>query len=135
MPAVARILSRFDRPALESFLAVALDLLDVLDAPGDPDEPAFAVPCSDGQPGDPCDTELAGDDADISWPEWQTRGRRKLTAGGYEMPGASSLAANEDAEDDDPDHGLDEGEPDFARYRGEGPGCPISDPGEADDGL
>lgn len=35
MPAVVRILSRFDRPKLEGFIAVAIGLLDVLD--GDPD--------------------------------------------------------------------------------------------------
>ena len=35
MPAVARILSRFDRPKLEGFITVAIGLLDVLD--GDPD--------------------------------------------------------------------------------------------------
>lgn len=34
--AVSRVLSRFDRPALEGFIAVALDLLDLAD--GDPDE-------------------------------------------------------------------------------------------------
>lgn len=38
MPAVARILARFDRPRLEGFIAVAIGLLDVLD--GDPDEEA-----------------------------------------------------------------------------------------------
>lgn len=35
MPAVARILSRYDRAKLEAFVSVAIDLLDVLD--GDPD--------------------------------------------------------------------------------------------------
>lgn len=35
MPAVARILSRFDRQQLEGFIAVAIDLADALD--GDPD--------------------------------------------------------------------------------------------------
>lgn len=35
MPAVARILSQFDRPKLEGFITVAIGLLDVLD--GDPD--------------------------------------------------------------------------------------------------
>ena len=36
MPAVARVLSRFDRAQLESFIAVAIDLADTLD--GDPDQ-------------------------------------------------------------------------------------------------
>lgn len=35
MPAVARILARYDRPKLEAFISVAIDLLDVL--AGDPD--------------------------------------------------------------------------------------------------
>lgn len=35
MPAVARILARYDRPSLEGFISVAIGLLDVLD--GDPD--------------------------------------------------------------------------------------------------
>ena len=35
MPAVARILSRYDRQKLEAFLAIAIDLLDTMD--GDTD--------------------------------------------------------------------------------------------------
>lgn len=35
MPAVARILARYDRNALAAFISVAIDLLDALD--GDPD--------------------------------------------------------------------------------------------------
>lgn len=35
MPAVARILARYDRPKLAAFIAVAIDLLDTLG--GDPD--------------------------------------------------------------------------------------------------
>ncbi len=49
MPAVARILSRYDRPKVEAFIAVALDLLDLLD--GDDD------------------VELNGDEADRSGAE------------------------------------------------------------------
>ena len=49
MPAVARILSRYDRPKMEACIAVALDLLDVLD--GD------------------ADAELNGDEADGSGAE------------------------------------------------------------------
>jgi hypothetical protein len=41
MPAVARILSQFDRPKLEGFITVAIGLLDVMD--GDPEaEPSFS---------------------------------------------------------------------------------------------
>ncbi|SCW36799.1 hypothetical protein SAMN02927924_00229 [Sphingobium faniae] len=35
MPAVARILSRYDRERLEGFVAIAIDLMDLMD--GDPD--------------------------------------------------------------------------------------------------
>jgi hypothetical protein len=31
MPAVARILARYDRPKIEAFLAIAIDLLDTMD--------------------------------------------------------------------------------------------------------
>lgn len=37
-PAVMRVLGRFDRQALASFITVAIDLLDIVD--GDPDEEA-----------------------------------------------------------------------------------------------
>jgi hypothetical protein len=68
MPAVARILARYDRDKLEAFIAVAIDLIDTLDQPHDPDAPDFR-PCSDGLPGDPDETERAGDEKDMSWPE------------------------------------------------------------------
>jgi len=35
LPAILRILTRYDRPKMEGFIAVAIDLLDMLD--GDPD--------------------------------------------------------------------------------------------------
>jgi hypothetical protein len=79
MPAVARILSQFDRPKLEGFITVALGLLDVLD--GDPDTE------------DNGDAEAVGDEEDIAWPEWHTRGRHK------DLPPRS--LPHEDAEDDD----------------------------------
>ena len=54
MPAVARILARYDRDKLEAFTAVAIDLIDTLDGPEDTedDDPA----------------EMAGDERDLSWP-------------------------------------------------------------------
>lgn len=78
MPAVARILARYDRASLESFLSVAIDLLDTMD--GDPDfeeddppedsdvdrcpahddDPAFWA--SDNEPGDPDDREDSDQD-------------------------------------------------------------------------
>ena len=38
MPAVARILARFERDQLAGFIAVALDLLDTLDGPEDAED-------------------------------------------------------------------------------------------------
>lgn len=42
MPAVARILSRFDHDQLAGFIAVAIDLADALDGPADPDSADFS---------------------------------------------------------------------------------------------
>lgn len=39
MPAVARILSRYDRDKLAAFVSVAIDLLDVLDGDAEPEYP------------------------------------------------------------------------------------------------
>ena len=56
--------------------------------------------------GDP-DNEPTGDEADSSWTEFHTRGRHKQAGGGFEMePGF----AHEDAEDDDPDTGVEDGQ-------------------------
>ena len=133
IPAVARILARYDRPAIEAFIAIAIDLADTLDAPDDPDEPNFASR-SDGLPGDPGDHERAGDDDDTGWPEWHARRSRKLAGGICEMEQdrlwMSPCGVPEDAEDDDQDCGHDEGEPDYRKRRnrpGDGPGCSISD--------
>jgi hypothetical protein len=68
MTAVARILARYDRDKLEAFISVAIDLMDTLDGPHDPDAPDYRR-CSDGQPGDPDEAEHAGDEADMSWPD------------------------------------------------------------------
>ena len=51
MPAVARILARYDRAKLEAFLSVAIDLLDTLD--GEPD-----IECDDP----PEDSDVSEDD-------------------------------------------------------------------------
>lgn len=55
MPAVARILARYDRPRLAAFIAVAIDLLDAID--GDADLEATG------------DDELAGDESDGNFSE------------------------------------------------------------------
>ena len=81
MPAVARILARFERNQLAGFIAVALDLLNTLD--GDPDAE------------DNADREATdGDDRDQAWLEWTSmRGPQKR--------GPSVLCGQEDDEDDD----------------------------------
>ncbi|MEO6151867.1 MAG: hypothetical protein ABIT09_01240 [Croceibacterium sp.] len=40
MPAVALILARYQRPQLEAFLSIALDLLDTMDGDGDAEDDA-----------------------------------------------------------------------------------------------
>lgn len=82
MPAVARILGRFERSQLEAFLSVAIDLLDTLD-PNPDDE-------------DNADREASdGDDRDQAWIEWHTMH-------GPQKRGHNRLAGDEDVEEDDP---------------------------------
>lgn len=127
MPAVARVLAGFQRDQLASFIEVAIGLLDLED--GDPDlEDATdreddhalspqAIACGRASgPGCPI-----GDTGENAWVEWD-----KLRSAA--KAGHNTTLGHEDAEDDDPDHALDEGEPDFSRYKGEGAGCTISDP-------
>lgn len=122
-PAVMRILDQFSREELGHTIEVLVALLDIWDAPDNPDEPDFS-PCSDGLPGDPRDEELGGDKEAGSYVEWdQMRGSQKR--------GPNLVGAHEDDEDDDPDCGLDEAEPNFVSvecWEG-GAGCPIADPG------
>jgi hypothetical protein len=88
------ILNRFNRDELGNTIEVLVALLDIWD--GDPDsEPN----------GDDEAREADGDTRDISWPEWQERGRHKATAFGHEMPGTYT---SEDDEDDDPDTGVED---------------------------
>ena len=112
MPAVAKILSRYDRSQLEDFISVAIGLLDVAD--GDPD---LETDDSDYEP----DDDAKGDP---SWTEWHTRGRRKADPGIHDRHGRSM---HEDAEDDDPAGEYDEDAYTGTRPRGHGPGCIISD--------
>jgi len=95
MPAVAAILSRYDRNKLASFIEVAISLLDTLD--GDPE--AEEHPLEDAFVShDPYFAYTDSDGSDVAWTEWQTRGRHKLTGGGSEQ-----ADLHEDDEDDDPD--------------------------------
>lgn len=122
LPAVARILSAYDRKSLEAFLSIAIDLLDLID--GDPDlEDSNDREAHDGD-----------DQGDIAWIEWHTmRGSQKR--------GPNILAGQEDDEDDDAAEQDDhEGQCDedgvntafdYVRftYGASGPGCMLSDPG------
>jgi len=96
MPAVARILARFERGQIEAFLAVAIDLLDVIDGDADKED-------------DEAD-EAAGDEQDVAWIEWNTMH-------GSQKRGPNRTAGDEDAEDDDDDsacddHAIDEADQD-----------------------
>lgn len=88
-----RLLASFDRQKLEAFAEISVAFLDMLDAPLDPDEPAFQMQLTDGHPGDPSDHEKGGDEEEAAWIEWHTQRAntrsRCLTAG------------HEDAEEDD----------------------------------
>lgn len=134
-PAVMRILDQFNREEIGNTIEVLVALLDICDAPADPDEPEFRKFAAgdlrnrnDGMPGTPDDGEAIGDELDHAWPEWHARGKRRVTAGGYEMAPPTGLSPSEDDEDDDPAGQYDEdcysapGTP-----HGEGAGCPISD--------
>ena len=102
MPAVARILARYDRSKLEAFIAIAIDLADTFD--GDPE--AEENPTEDGFVAhDPAFADTDSDGKDTSWPEWQTRGRHKLANGASE---ATANLVHEDVEDDDPDSGVED---------------------------
>lgn len=126
MPAVARILSRFDRQQLSGFIAVAIDLADAMD--GDPE--AEELPLEDAFVShNAAFADEDSDGKDTSWPEWHTRGRFKA---------AASELRDTSIHEDDEDNGdrLDgsgaEDDPDYRRiaaHLSDGPGCPISDQG------
>jgi hypothetical protein len=131
-PAVMAILDRFNREELGNTIEVLVALLDIWD--GDPDaldtndaEDDFArtglsnAYASNSGPG--C---YVSDIPDATTTEWHTRGRLKDVPGIY---GKNGWRVDEDAEDDDPDCGLDEGEPNFVAASDGGAGCPIADPG------
>ncbi|CAM3134988.1 hypothetical protein SPAN111604_05560 [Sphingomonas antarctica] len=101
MPAVSRILARFDRRQVEGFISVAIDLLDTLD--GDAEN-------EDGGDDEP-DDDWKGDQ---SFAEWHTRGRHKLSPFGAEHGNTTcrgfleDTEADDHAEDDDPESGIED---------------------------
>jgi hypothetical protein len=130
MPAVARILARYDRPSLEAFIAIAIDLADTMDVPTDPDEPDF-TPRSDGMPGDPLDHEPPGDENDAAWVEWHAlRGSQKhgpnMNVGEEDDERGGDEHDHDGTEDDNPYIGTRAMQ---RSHCGDGAGCPISEPG------
>ena len=102
MPAVARILSRYDRSKIEAFIAIAIDLADTFDGDAEAEE----VPLEDAFVAhDPIYADENSDGRDSSWSEWQTRGRHKMANGVFEM---AAPLIHEDREDDDPDTGAED---------------------------
>lgn len=123
MPAVARIMARYDREKLSAFITVAIDLLDTL--AGDPE--AEELQLEDGfVTHDPmfAEQELGGKDA--AYIEWHTK------PGNLRRNGQSEIlpSQNEDDEEDDPSgvHDEDGINTMIALSTGYGPGCTISDP-------
>jgi hypothetical protein len=139
LPAVARILARHDRPAIEAFLAIAIDLLDTLD--GDPDaetgndvEDDFVL--TDGAIeraiSDPRIDSVDQDEG--AFVEWHTKPSNRLRSGQAEF-----TLGHEDDEDDDPaEEDDDSGQCDedgintlgdlaMHALQSPGPGCSISD--------
>ncbi len=115
------LVEAFDRDEIETGVDLLIAALDARD--GDPDIELN---------GDEADDD--GDGRDVAYPEWDQRARRrKVTAGGSEMPGMTT--ATEDDEDGGDTADGNGSEDDFMRHWGEGPGCPIADPGGLDAGL
>ena len=133
MPAVARILSRYDRGKLAAFVTVAIDLLDVLEGDSDregecsEDEVSRCThlggPVPTDEPG--CDIADAGENACIEW----------HTMRGSQKRGPNIAQAHEDAEDDDPAGQYDEDCWTGPAMPSHCAGCSISDPAECEDGL
>ena len=136
MPAVARILSRFDRDQLAGFIAVAIDLTDAM--AGDPDlenatdledDHALSPQAIGYATGPGCDVADSGENA---WVEWTALhpGTRKA---GYNI-----TAGEEDDEaygdEEDGNFAEDEECAEFAKVR-HGPGCLIADPDQAADDI
>ena len=102
--------------------------------------PGAGCPVADGN----CATGAGA--GDPSWPEWQTRGRHKVTGRGAEAEthNIDGWQHDEDDEDDDPveangderetGNAEDEGLAGSAlQWRDRGSGCPIADPADRDD--
>jgi hypothetical protein len=135
------ILATLDRDKLETFIEVALDLLDAADPDPDLEEHGLEDSFCEHE-GLNCDGPGCSV-ADAGGPSWRERLDQSDTPyGQHQYQGTATLAAPEDAEDDDPlelngdelDGTRAEDEPLIDRYGlDRGPGCPIADPDYAVD--
>ena len=130
--AISRVLANFDRAALEGFIAVAIDLLDL----AEPDPDAEELGLEDSfmyHPADSAGCPVADSPGDQAWIEWTTmRGSQKR--GPAPSPGHEDAEEDDEAEEDDPsgqcdEDGINTGAQGL-QQRGEydGPGCALSDP-------
>ena len=104
--AISRVLSTFDRAALEGFIAVAIDLLDL----AEPDPDAEEIGLEDSfmeHPGDGAGCPVADSAGDQAWIEWTTmRGSQK--GGPAPSPGNEDAEEDDEAEEDDDDTAVDD---------------------------
>lgn len=129
--AVMRLLSRYERQELASFIAVAIDLLDIAD--GDPD---LEGSCDE----DEISTDFvlvptnAGAGCTISDAGGQEANEDEPGLGKHYDPSGPGCPISDPAElaGDETDHSY--AEDDFCNHGGSGPGCPIADNGLADTG-
>ncbi|MGZ2410753.1 hypothetical protein ACUXST_000150 [Sphingomonas sp. F9_3S_D5_B_2] len=107
---LATVLSRLNRRKLETFAAVAVDLLDFFDGPADPDVPDFSTAC-DGLAGCPVDAEPDDDALDGAWVErldQSTAPLPRAVNAGWLTGIPEDVEDDNPAEDDDPDHGIED---------------------------
>lgn len=133
MPAVALILSRYDRQKLANFIEVAIGLLDTMDGDTDAEPATWTEAGNRNTHADlPDDHEHSGDDQDISWTEWHSRDPRRHRIAQSETIGSILSEDDEEddhAEDDDPDSEHDGSEPgnddEIAQMQGDVPCIPV----------
>lgn len=146
MPAVAAILSRYERAQIAGFIEIAIGLLDVMD--GDADLEAddrggetLAVPEGLDEPeeDDSVDPDLEETDTEDAF--WLSPNARSAWDGpGCKISDAGGAGEGEDDEEDDPagqatEDEISYGVPTFGWGGPQGAGCPISDTGIGDDGA
>lgn len=144
MPAVFRILSRYDRDQLAAFITVAIDLMDLSDGDSDteaddrggetlPVPDAFELPIEDDSVEDSDFEETDAEDSFVL----STNALRLGRGPGCEVSDPGGSAFGEDDEEDDPSGQCDEdGINTLVAVSGRinGPGCTISDDDAEHDG-